>query len=111
MRLCREKVRRAKAQLELSLATAIKDNKNCFYKYITNERKAKENLHPLLDVGGNVKRMRKRLRYLMRSLPQSLTVREVVLQTPSPLGRKTGMRSRRKPPKSKGKWPVTCYTT
>jgi len=27
MRLCREKVRRAKAQLELSLAIAIKDNK------------------------------------------------------------------------------------
>jgi len=30
MRLCREKVRRAKAQLELSLATAVKDNKKMF---------------------------------------------------------------------------------
>ena len=49
VRLCREKIRRAKAQLELNLATAIKDNKKCFYKYISNKRRAKENLHPLLD--------------------------------------------------------------
>ncbi|KAK4806350.1 hypothetical protein QYF61_017219 [Mycteria americana] len=54
MRLCREKSRRAKAQLELNLATAIKDNKKCFYKYISNKRRAKENLHPLSDAGGNV---------------------------------------------------------
>ncbi|KAK4824953.1 hypothetical protein QYF61_021641 [Mycteria americana] len=54
MRFCREKIRRAKAQLELNLATAVKDNKKCFYKYISNERRAKENLQPLLDVGGNI---------------------------------------------------------
>ncbi|KAF1590602.1 UNVERIFIED_CONTAM: hypothetical protein FQV16_0005669, partial [Eudyptes robustus] len=53
VRLCREKIRRAKAQLELNLATAIKDNKKCFYKYISNKRQAKENLHPLLDAGEN----------------------------------------------------------
>jgi len=44
----------AKAQPELSLAIAVKDNKKCFYKYICNKRRAKENLHPLLDVGGNI---------------------------------------------------------
>ena len=54
VRLCREKIRRAKAQLELNLATAVKDNKKCFYKYISNKRRAKENLHPLLDAGGNI---------------------------------------------------------
>ncbi|KAK4829460.1 hypothetical protein QYF61_004678 [Mycteria americana] len=54
MRLCREKIRRAKAQLELNLATAIKDNKKCFYKCTSNKRRAKENLHPLLDTGGNI---------------------------------------------------------
>ncbi|KAK4826152.1 hypothetical protein QYF61_005725 [Mycteria americana] len=54
VRLCREKIRRAKAQLELNLATAIKNNKKCFYKYISNKRRAKANLHPLLDVGGNI---------------------------------------------------------
>ena len=53
MRLCRETIRRAKAQLELNMATAIKDNKKCFYKCISNKRRAKENLHPLLDVGRN----------------------------------------------------------
>ncbi|KAK4821004.1 hypothetical protein QYF61_010735 [Mycteria americana] len=49
-----EKIRRAKAQLELNLATAVKDNKKCFYKYISNKRRAKENLHPLLDMKGNI---------------------------------------------------------
>ena len=54
MRLCREKIRRAKAQPELNLATAVKDNKKCFYKYISNKRRTKENLHPSLDAGGNI---------------------------------------------------------
>ncbi|KAK4822040.1 hypothetical protein QYF61_006953 [Mycteria americana] len=53
MRSCREKIRRAKAQLELNLATTVKDNKKCFYKYISNKRRAKENLHSLSDMGGN----------------------------------------------------------
>ncbi|GAB0180778.1 hypothetical protein GRJ2_000543100 [Grus japonensis] len=56
LRLCREKIRKTKAQLELNLATAIKENKKCFYKYISNKRRAKENLHPLLDVGGPIVR-------------------------------------------------------
>ena len=30
MRLCMEKIRRAKAQLEINLATAVKDNKKMF---------------------------------------------------------------------------------
>ncbi|KAF1618604.1 UNVERIFIED_CONTAM: putative RNA-directed DNA polymerase from transposon X-element, partial [Eudyptes robustus] len=54
VRLCREKTRKAKAQLELNLATAVKDNKKYFYKYISNKRRAKENLRPLLDMGGNI---------------------------------------------------------
>ncbi|KAK4816346.1 hypothetical protein QYF61_015660 [Mycteria americana] len=51
---CREKIRKAKAQLELNLATAVRDNKKCFYKYINNKKRAKENLPPLLDAGGNI---------------------------------------------------------
>jgi len=54
MKLHREKIRRAKAQLDLNLATAEKDNKKCSYKYLNNKWRAKENLHPLLDVGGNI---------------------------------------------------------
>lgn len=30
--LCKEKMRRAKAQLKLYLATAVKETKKCFYK-------------------------------------------------------------------------------
>ncbi|KAK4806242.1 LOW QUALITY PROTEIN: hypothetical protein QYF61_013386 [Mycteria americana] len=54
MRLGREKIRRAKVKLELNLATEVKDNKNSFYKYTHNKRRAKENLHPLLDARGNI---------------------------------------------------------
>ncbi|KAK4826477.1 hypothetical protein QYF61_009473 [Mycteria americana] len=52
-RLCREKIRRAKAELELNLAAAVKDNKKHFFKYISSKRRAKENLQPLVDGGGN----------------------------------------------------------
>ncbi|KAK4826464.1 hypothetical protein QYF61_009191 [Mycteria americana] len=52
-RLCREKIRRAKAELELNLAAAVKDNKKHFFKYISSKRRAKENLQPLADRGGN----------------------------------------------------------
>uniref|UniRef100_A0A493TTX5 Reverse transcriptase domain-containing protein n=1 Tax=Anas platyrhynchos platyrhynchos TaxID=8840 RepID=A0A493TTX5_ANAPP len=53
-RLCRDKIRKAKAHLELNLATAVKDNRKRFYKYINTKRRTKENLHPLLDAGGNL---------------------------------------------------------
>ncbi|KAK4831702.1 hypothetical protein QYF61_018754 [Mycteria americana] len=52
-RLCREKTRRAKAELELNLAAAVKDNKKHFFKYISSKRRGKENLQPLVDGGGN----------------------------------------------------------
>ena len=54
MKLCREKIRKAKAQLELSLATKVKRNSKCCYKHINSKRKARENLHPLLDAEGNL---------------------------------------------------------
>ena len=51
VRSYREKIRTAKAQLELRLATVVRDNKTCFYKYINNKKRAKQNLHPLSDAG------------------------------------------------------------
>jgi len=54
IRSCREEIRKAKAQLELRLATVVRDNKKCFYKHINNQKRAKESLHPLLDAGGNI---------------------------------------------------------
>jgi len=72
--LCREEIRKAKAQLELRLAG---DNKKCFYKYINNKKRAKESLHPVLDARGSIanKDEEKPVRYLMSSLHQSLRVR------------------------------------
>ncbi|KAK4810636.1 LOW QUALITY PROTEIN: hypothetical protein QYF61_007373 [Mycteria americana] len=53
-RLCREKIRRAKTELELNLAAAVKDNKKYFFKYISSKRRATENLQPLVDRGGSI---------------------------------------------------------
>ena len=52
--MCREKIRKAKAQLELNLATKVKDNNKYFYKYTNSKRRARENLHPFLDAEGNL---------------------------------------------------------
>lgn len=38
-----------KANLELNLATAFKENKKSFFKYIDRKSRAKERFHPLLD--------------------------------------------------------------
>jgi len=34
--------------------TENKGNKKLFYKYLNSKRRTKENLHPLLDVAGNM---------------------------------------------------------
>ena len=52
--ICREKIRKAKAQLELNLAAEVKENKKLLYKYMDSKRWTKENFHPLLDAVGNM---------------------------------------------------------
>ncbi|KFQ62398.1 hypothetical protein N334_02973, partial [Pelecanus crispus] len=47
--LCREGVRKAKAQLELNLARDIKNNKKGFYRYVNQKRKVKESVPPLMN--------------------------------------------------------------
>jgi len=54
IRSCREEIRKAKAQLELWLATVVRDNKKRFYKYINKKKRAKESLHPLLGARGSI---------------------------------------------------------
>lgn len=56
MKLYREKIRNAKAQLELNKTTEAKDNNSSFYKYISNKSRAQDNLHP----GGNIVIVRKK---------------------------------------------------
>ncbi|KAK4821003.1 hypothetical protein QYF61_010734 [Mycteria americana] len=43
-RLCRDGVRKAKAQLELNLAGNAKNNKKGFYRYVNQKRKVKESI-------------------------------------------------------------------
>ncbi|PKU48424.1 rna-directed dna polymerase from mobile element jockey-like [Limosa lapponica baueri] len=50
VKLCREKIRKAKAQLKLDLALDVKNNKKNF----NSKRRTRESLHSLLDMGGNV---------------------------------------------------------
>lgn len=83
MMLCGEKIGRD--SLQLNLATAIKTIKNVFYKYAHRKRRGTENLHPLMNALVSkvskvsvVSKDEKRLRYLMPSLHQSVTVRLTV---------------------------------
>ncbi|KFQ68256.1 hypothetical protein N335_13841, partial [Phaethon lepturus] len=47
--LCRDGVRRAKAQLELNLARNAKNNKKGFCRYVSQKRKVKESVTPLMS--------------------------------------------------------------
>uniref|UniRef100_A0A8D0F006 Reverse transcriptase domain-containing protein n=1 Tax=Strix occidentalis caurina TaxID=311401 RepID=A0A8D0F006_STROC len=40
------------SQLEINLASAVKDNKKCFY--VSSKRETRESIHPLLDARGNM---------------------------------------------------------
>lgn len=52
IRLHREKIKKAKTQPELNLATSVKDNKKGFHKYISNKKSTKEILHLFIVHGG-----------------------------------------------------------
>lgn len=54
VRLCREKIRRSKTQLELNMVTAVKGDIKGFYKYNCNTRRAKEHLCPLVNISRNI---------------------------------------------------------
>ncbi|KFQ17180.1 hypothetical protein N331_12325, partial [Merops nubicus] len=45
--LCRDEVRKAKAQMELNLARDAKENRKGFYRYIIQKRKVKEGISSL----------------------------------------------------------------
>ncbi|GAB0177896.1 hypothetical protein GRJ2_000254900 [Grus japonensis] len=52
--LCGEKIRAAKAQLELKLASTVGDNKKGFFKYANNKRRTRDNIGSLLDENGHL---------------------------------------------------------
>ncbi|KFZ60398.1 hypothetical protein N338_05724, partial [Podiceps cristatus] len=51
---CRDGIRKAKAQMELSLARDVKNNKKGFYRYIGQKRQAKESIPPLVNGKGEL---------------------------------------------------------
>ncbi|PKU34089.1 rna-directed dna polymerase from mobile element jockey-like [Limosa lapponica baueri] len=53
-RLCRDEVRKAKAQLELNSARDVKKNKKGFYRYINQKRKVKGNVPPVMSNSGEL---------------------------------------------------------
>ncbi|KAK4833041.1 LOW QUALITY PROTEIN: hypothetical protein QYF61_027543 [Mycteria americana] len=52
--LCRDGVGKAKAQLELNLARDAKNNKKGFYRYVSQKRKVKESVPPLMNKNGDL---------------------------------------------------------
>ncbi|CAM5153827.1 unnamed protein product [Natator depressus] len=53
-RACSSEIRKAKSHLELQLARDVKSNKKGFFRYVSNKKKVKERVGPLLNEGGNL---------------------------------------------------------
>ncbi|CAM4459507.1 unnamed protein product [Lepidochelys kempii] len=51
---CKSEIRKAKSHLELQLARNVKSNKKGFFRYVSNKKKVKESMVPLLNEGGNL---------------------------------------------------------
>jgi len=86
VRLCREEIRKAKAQLEIRLATVARDNKKMFLQTHQQQKRGPGRVCIPYQMQGEIlpTRMRKRLRYLMPSLPQSLIFVLVIPRVVSP---------------------------
>ena len=52
--LCRDKIRKVKAQVELNLVRDVKNNTEGFYRYISKRRQMKESVPSLLNEDGEL---------------------------------------------------------
>ena len=52
--VCRDRIRKAKAQMEVKLVMDVKENRKEFYRYIGRRRQAKESVHPLMKGNGEL---------------------------------------------------------
>ena len=50
----RERIRKAKVQMELNLVRDVKDNKKRFYRYIGRRRQGKESAPPVMKGNGEL---------------------------------------------------------
>ena len=70
--VCRDRIRKAKAQKELNLVRDVKDNKKGFYRYVGRRRWAKESVSPLMKGNGELASSDiEKAEVLMSALPQS----------------------------------------
>ncbi|GAB0178252.1 hypothetical protein GRJ2_000290500 [Grus japonensis] len=54
VRAARDRVRKAKALIEINLARDVKDNKKSFYRYVSGKRRTRENMGPLQNETGDL---------------------------------------------------------
>ena len=52
--MCRDRITKAKEQMELNLSRDVKDNKKGFYRYIGRRRQGKESVPPLMKGNGEL---------------------------------------------------------
>ena len=52
--MCRDRITKAKEQMELNLVRDATDNKKGFYRYIGRRRQAKESVPPLMKGNGEL---------------------------------------------------------
>ena len=95
----RDRIRKAKAQMELNLVRDVKDNKKGFYRYIGRRRQIKESVPPLINEDGELASSGiKKAEVLDRCFASVFTGRQApphVCQDPETLG--VGERSRSRP--------------
>jgi len=84
-RLCRDGVRKAKEQIDLTLARDAKNNKKGFYRYVSQKRKVKENPPHLMSKTGKLvtkdEEKAEALNNISTSVPQS----SLAISLPTPL--------------------------
>lgn len=87
-----------KAQRVFNMPTAMKDSKKCFYKYINNKMRGKDNLHPLLHMGRNIVTKEKTEEVLTALFVSVFNSNTSFSLVPSLLSWRTGMGRTMKPP-------------
>ena len=93
------------------MATAVKDNKKYFYKFINNKRRIRENLPPLLDAEGNIVTKDEEKAEVLNAYFASVLVELSVPWTLSLMSWEMGRGSRMRSAQVKRRWSETCYTT
>ena len=85
----REKTQKAKAHLELKLASAVQDNKKGFFKYINTKKRSKENIGLIFVEDGRLTNSDEAKAEVFKAfLPHSLIIL-IDLGLPGPLSWRT----------------------